>query len=114
MSSLGDFFSMTRHERRGTIVLLAVIAVLLLVMAVTRCSHRRSLPRDVDTAAIEAFEAQADSMAAQNAHQTLKRHQPRHKADKDKSKRKPGGDKKKKKSTRQPQAPHRLDPVPQF
>ena len=97
------FFDMSRRERRGTIVLLAMIAVLLLVTAVVRLK-KSSTPAPTVQAAVEAFEAEADSVII-----TLDKPS-RHKAEKKKRPSKRSTPKKPKPSDK----PRRLDPVPQF
>ena len=95
-----DFFGMTRHERRGTIVLLALIVLVLAVTAILRyCSPS---PRvDVTQPGIEQFEQQIDSVkpstpAPKSPASTRKRHLPS------------------RKEKRMPPGQRRLDPVPQI
>jgi len=102
MAQWQDFFAMSRHERRGTIALLALIAVML---AATALWNRCEPASDVGSfqADMEQFEQQIDSMqpAVRPAH---RRHDPtRH--------RRPAARKDK------PSKPHRqrqLEPVPQL
>ncbi len=54
-----DFFEMTRHERRGAIVVLVTIALLLAATCFTRCRHRAEVPQQADV--IRQFEAELDS-----------------------------------------------------
>lgn len=54
-----DFFEMTRHERRGAIVVLVTIALLLVATCFTRCYRRAEAPQRADV--IRQFEAEADS-----------------------------------------------------
>ncbi len=95
-----DLFEMTRRERRGTIVLMALIALVLAVTAFFRyCSPSSRV--DVAQPGIEQFEQQIDSVKPSTpAHKspvsTRKRHNPSRK-----EKRKPSGQR-------------RLEPVPQI
>jgi|GEM_PF-1509834 len=108
-----DFFAMTRRERRGTIVLLVVIAALLLAtLSLRNCS---TADVEVDQTAIEQFEQQADSLRTrQERVQQRRKTKSKDKSDKKSQKRKSNSKKKKEKPSRQPVEPHRLDPVPQF
>lgn len=108
MAGIKDFFEMRRHERRGTIVVLALIAVLLAATAILRCCNDPvpvAQPFD-----IQQFEADIDSSAAVIKH-TDKSSRPKHSRAKKKSQRKPSPAKPKPKPDHQPR---RLDPVPQF
>ena len=61
MNGLKESFRMSRRERRGTIVILALIAVLLVsTQAVRSCGKDRAVPLQVTE--IEQFEADADSV----------------------------------------------------
>ena len=95
-----DLFEVTRRERRGSIVLMALIALVLAVTAFFRyCSPS---PRvDVTQPGIERFEQQIDSVkpltpAHKSPVSTRKRHNPSRK-----EKGKPSGQR-------------RLEPVPQI
>lgn len=107
MADWKDFFAMTRRERRGTIVVLAVIAVLIAATLVLR-NCRGEVPEQAarQTELLE-FEHQADTtqlVAPSSKHK-------RHAGKKDKRPRKSKGGKQHKKS---PASPRRVDPVPQF
>ena len=103
MEKLKDFFDMTKRERRGTIVLLLLMGVLLLI------TYGMGMKKDstavkVNVDSLEMFERQADSTviaAKQPTH---------HKTRKKKHVRKRHADKNPKPSGE----PRRLDPVPQF
>lgn len=104
MSKWSDYFGMTRRERRGTIVILALMALVMAGGAVFRqCAPRPEV--EVMQADIERFEQQLDSMQqstqpagkpAKAPASTRKRHKkPSH-------------------SPKSPQQQRRLDPVPQI
>ena len=99
---LKEFFDMKRHERRGTIVLLALITALLAVTVLVRdCSPSSATVSEAD---IRQFEAEADTTTTimvkpSRDTKAPKHHHRRHSAPK---KNKPS------------QEPRRLDPVPQF
>ena len=97
------FFDMTRRERRGTIVLLSFMVVLLLVTAVAKLK-KTTPPPPVARAAVEAFEAETDSVVI------VADKPSRHKPAKKKHRTKHSSPKKPK----APVKPRRLDPVPQF
>ena len=97
------FFDMTRRERRGTIVLLSFMVVLLLVTAVVKLK-KTTPPPPVARAAVEAFEAETDSVVI------VADKPSRHKPAKKKHRTKHSSPKKPK----APVKPRRLDPVPQF
>ena len=106
-----DFFTMTRHERMGAIVILVAIALLLLGSVVVRsCRADEAVP--VDVVEMSSFEAEADSVVAD-----YPRHKgsASHKHDGDKKRRKSGPAKKKSQPERKKSpAPRKMDPVPQF
>ena len=97
------FFDMSRRERRGTIVLLALMVVLLLVSAIVRLK-KSATPAPAVQAAVEAFEAEADSIIITADKPSC------HKSEKKKRSSKRPSPKKSKPSDK----PRRLDPVPQF
>ncbi len=101
---LKELFEMTRRERRGTIVLLVLMSVIITVTSIV-CNRKDDLPQTAALSAVEAFEAQADSTGL--AEQQLAPH----KSDK---KRKPSKRRAAKKSKPSSDKPRRLDPVPQF
>lgn len=109
--AMKELFSMTRHERIGTIVILVAIALLLAgTVAVRSCQAHQEIPADV--AGVNDFELEADSaMAAFKSHEG----QTTRKRDKAKKPHKPRSAKKKNKPHSKPDpAPHKMDPVPQF
>ena len=94
---------MSRRERRGTIVILVLIAVLLVsTLAVRTCGRDRALP--FQATEIEQFEADADSVTL-TIDKTEKK-QPHRKKGKKQRKSPP--------KPRPEKTPRRLDPVPQF
>lgn len=100
-----DFFDMTRHERRGAIVILVIIALVLAVTFVMRCHRPDDVP-PASTNAVRQFEAEVDSSAVEvykpSPKKTVK---PEKKGRKSKSP----------KPTNKPKPePRRMDPVPQF
>ena len=104
MKQWQDFFSMTRRERQGAIVLLLLIALLLGVsLAVKTCGNKEAIP--VQTVEIEKFESEIDSIAIPGVKPT-----PAHKRPSSHKKRKP----RKPKPTKPAPAPRPVDPVPQF
>ena len=110
-SVMKELFSMTRHERIGTIVILAAIALLLAGTAVVRsCQAHQEIPANM--MGVNDFEAEADSvMAAFNSHDG----QSAHNRDKAKKHHKSRSAKKRDKPHKKPDpAPHKIDPVPQF
>ena len=104
MKQWQDFFSMTRRERQGAIVLLLLIALLLGVsLAVKNCGNKETIP--VQTVEIEKFESEIDSIAIPGVKPS-----PAHKRPSSHKKRKP----RKPKPTKPAPAPRPVDPVPQF
>jgi len=100
-----DFFDMTRHERRGTIVLLVIIAVILLsTLAVRSC--KTDVPTDAHEAALIQFESEIDSARVDDT--TAVPQRPRHAKRKVRKKKQPT-----RSSGTSPQ-PRRVDPVPSF
>ena len=61
VAMIKDFFEMTRHERRGAIVVLVTIALLLAATCFTRYHRRTEVPQQADV--IRQFEAELDSSA---------------------------------------------------
>lgn len=93
---------MTRHERRGAIVVLVFIALLLAATCIARCN--REVVPTVPSADIRQFEAESDSSVV-----TLPAH----------DRKKPTVKKKRRrhatpKPSKPAPAPRRLDPVPQI
>lgn len=105
---MSDFWSMTRRERQGTVIVLAVIALILVsTMAVRSCSWQES--DEVQAVQVQEFEADVDSTVV-----TVEKKARRTRDEKTKRKPKP----RKKKDTDRRSAPSSqprpLDPVPQF
>ncbi len=103
-----DFFDMTRRERQGTILLLALISmVLMCTMAVRSC--RTTSQWTVQPAEIQRFESECDSSrvpeASSSRQADAKSRQPKKPASK--RHHAPAPDKRR-------HEPRRLDPVPQF
>jgi len=110
MSRASDFFNMTRRERRGTIVLLALVALAIALTAALRtCDDRDAVA--LDSEAVEQFEAQIDSVRHQQGAPAGSKAKSKKNQDKKKKKSKRSSDKK---SPKAPTQPRRLDPVPQF
>ena len=100
------FFDMTRHERRGTIAVLALIALLLIATLAVR-SCRPETPVTVQAEAVQQFDAATDTVQP-----PVRGH-----AKRDKQAAKPHSPKKKKHDNRPRKpapAPRPVDPVPQF
>ena len=97
------FFDMSRRERRGTIVLLALMVVLLLVTAVVKLK-KSTPPAPAVQAAVEAFEAETDSVII-----TAKKPSSPKQAKKRRPSKRPSP-----KKPKPSDQPRRLDPVPQF
>lgn len=109
MGNLKDFWTMTRRERQGTIIVLAVIALLLVsTMAVRSCNHSQEVV-GVQSARVLEFEADVDSMNVTVEKKAQRAHG---------KKAKPKSTPRKKKDKSRPSAPspqpRPLDPVPQF
>lgn len=95
---------MTRRERRGTIVLLMLMAVIIMLSTIIGYRHENT-PQSQTAAQLESFEQQTDTTAfmvekAKPNKHGKKRHGSKRQSGK---KEKPTSDK-----------PRRLDPVPQF
>lgn len=106
MSGKRDFWIMTRRERQGTIVVLAVIALLLVITVAVR-SCRDDVPIEAQSTQLIEFEAEIDSLKVTEDKKP-------HKVHRDKAKSK---NKKKKKHSRPSSPaprPRPVDPVPQF
>jgi len=110
---MSDFFTMTRHERRGTIVLIVVIAALIAGLAASRSCHRGDTPSPETQQAIEQFEHHTDSLRTRQQEARQRKTTRNEKKDADKQKRQRKSKKGKKPAKSEPQ-PRRLDPVPQF
>lgn len=99
-----DLFSMTRQERRGTIVLLVLIALLLgASWTLKNCGHQDSVP--IQSIDIEKFESEIDTVAAPDFKPV-----PTHRRNPTHKKRKPRTPK----APKPTPAPRPVDPVPQF
>ena len=107
--SMKRFFEMTRHERRGTVVLLVLILVLVSLAGIMRCHRGTAGP--VNTEDVRRFEAEVDSFNVSTAG---------HRSDSTGSAaKKPSKKPRRHSSPRRPAAdpsrsPRPLDPVPQF
>ena len=99
-----ELFVMTRRERRGTIVLLMLMAVIIMLSTIIGHRHE-NMPQNQTAAQLESFEQQTDTTVL--TVEKVKLHKPGKK--RHGSKRQSG---KKEKPT--PDKPRRLDPVPQF
>lgn len=113
LNKIGDFFSMTRRERIGTLVVAALLALAVAAaVAVKHCARSSSLPAGT-SAQIEQFKQQvAITEADTTRHNHHKEHKHAKKSPKE-SKKSPKDSKK----TAKPSAgnaPNRLDEVPSF
>ena len=105
MSGLKQLFQMSRRERRGTIVILAAVAVLLVgTQAYRSCVKDTIAP--IPATGINQFETEADSttLTVGQTKKDAKKHHPK----------RSGQHKKSPKSPRPEKPARRLDPVPQF
>lgn len=102
-AKLKSLFDMSRRERRGTIVLLLLMAVALIVSAIV--GMKKEAPPADAVVAVEAFEAETDSSVFTVEKPDRRHHEKRRHP----AKRHPS-----KKSKPTPEKPRRLDPVPQF
>lgn len=102
-----DFLTMTRRERRGFIVVLVLIALLLAGTAIVRSCRGHEMVGVVQ-AEVEQFEAEADSAATATVTPSRETRKTPAEAPRRSSRRK--ADKKSKPSP----APRPIDPVPQF
>lgn len=106
MKGLKELFQMSRQERRGTIVVLALIAVLLVGTLVVRSCGKDRSGYFVEQDEIEQFEAATDSVTV-TVDKPLKKKNQQH-AKRTKQRRSAP------KKSRPKDEPRRLDPVPQF
>lgn len=106
MKGLKELFQMSRQERRGTIVVLALIAVLLVGTLVVRSCGKDRSGYIVEPDEIEQFEVATDSVTV-TVEKTLKKKKRKHIK---RTKQRRSGPKK----SRPEDKPRRLDPVPQF
>ena len=96
---------MTRHERRGAVAILVMIALLIAVTCATRCYRPAAAPTDIDSVLL--FESEADSSTVEVSKPAPKTHKDkRHKS----AQKRP----KPSKSPKPSPSPRRVDPVPQF
>ena len=95
---------MTRRERRGTIVLLVLMAIVIAVFSITKFKQENLLQTEY-AAELETFEKQTDTIVF-----TVEKTEP-NKPDKKRHAAKKRAAKKEKPSS---DKPRRLDPVPQF
>lgn len=94
---------MTKRERRGTILVLLLIAVILVTSLLMRTRRDSAPVAGTDAVTLQAFEAQADS-AVVTVNPPV-----RHKTDRKKSHKRRAA-----KKAKPADKPRRLDPVPQF
>ena len=96
------FLEMTKRERRGTIVVLVVIALLMAGTVAVRYCHHEPLPESQQSE-IQQFESDADSSLLVFPEKPKKTHKPKKKSHKNHHpKSKPD------------KQPRHIDPVPQF
>lgn len=113
MSKLADFFSMTRRERNGTLVVAALLAIAIAVLFCVRsCNRTTSLPANSQEL-MNNFKEQVTQVTTDSTHQQHARHENKkqHNSNKRKSD-------KKAKPNQGKQTPHEhnkpLDKVPSF
>lgn len=106
MKGLKELFQMSRQERRGTIVVLALIAVLLVGTLVVRSCGKDRSGYIVEQDEIEQFEAATDSVTV-TVDKPFKKKKQQHTKRTKKHRSTP-------KKSRPEDKPRRLDPVPQF
>ena len=101
-----DFFVMTRRERRGTIVVLLLIAMILISTVAVR-SCRSQVPSEIQQADMVQFESSIDSARNQvtKTAPAKKSHATKRKSQKKKPSPRP---------SKPASRPQRMDPVPQF
>lgn len=105
MSSLKQLFQMSRRERRGTIVILAAITVLLVGSQVYRSCVKDTIA-PLPATEINQFETETDTttLTVGYAKKDAKKHHPKRSSSRRRSPKGP-----------RPEKPaRRLDPVPQF
>ena len=102
-----DFFTMTKRERRGTIAVLCIIAVLL-VLSFTLKRSKPSVPNDMKVNEMQLFEAELDSSQVVDEKPKSK---PRPVSVKGKSRKKRQQPQRKEQPK---QRPRNVDPLPQF
>lgn len=109
MAGVNDFFSMTKRERRGTIVVLLVVVLLLAISYIIKLPKSVEV-NEVTVSDVRAFESEVDSarVAIDDAMTIKASH--KKKASKHREKRRKSSGKKKSKSHPQ----RNVDPLPQF
>ena len=111
MHKFKDFFDMSKHERRGTIVVLALIAVMLAASVAVRSCRDTSVASRPSVEQLQ-FDAATDT-ATPPATKSVKKEKPPKKARRSKSS--PSRSKSSpRKSPKQPPASQPMTPVPQF
>lgn len=106
MKGLKESFQMSRRERRGTIVILALIALLLIGTLIVRSCAKSQPISFVEPDEIEQFEAAADSVTV-TVDRPVKKKKERHTKQTKQRRSTP-------KKSHPEDKPRRLDPVPQF
>ena len=104
MKGMKELFDMTRHERRGSIVVLVLIALLLALTCVLKCNRGTTQLIQNEAVEMRQFEAEVDSTTVETPKQAPD---------------KPASPKKKRhratpKPPKSSPEPRRLDPVPQI
>lgn len=111
MGKFGDFFSMTRHERVGTVAVIVLLAVALLVaVGVRSCGYNEApAPQTIEAARQFAAEADTAAVLSKSKGKKAKKKGKRHRSRCDST-----GGKRKGGSTKRPVADRPLTPVPSF
>ena len=104
-----DFFSMTRRERRGTIVILVMILVFFGASWAWKHTSRSSSETITAVTDLQAFEAQTDSFQSSMTQPKKKNREAKGKKRDSRRKKQP-----RRSQPKPPSSPRRVDPVPQF
>ena len=110
MEQIRKFFSMSRHERRGAIVVIALLAIVL--GGRFMCSRMGDAPASVDEGAMQQFVQRTDSLKAVRDSMVSEKKTEKNKHKKSSDKKRQGNKSQSKKKT--PPAERKLAPVPGF
>lgn len=112
MGKLADFFTMTRRERIGTLVVTFMLAVAVgVVIGVKSCIRNSSLPTDAN-AQIQEFKQQVEAVDSLSTHH--RHHKKTDKKSSNKQKSKEHKSKSKQQGKHDNNSPRRFDDVPTF
>lgn len=122
MSKFTDFFSMTRRERTGTLVVVAILAVAIAIAACVRSCHRPTPVTVESSEQMQRFKAQVEQITPESLQQRESRHErknkKKHKRDNDNKGKSPKGSKAKSQKGNKKSPNHGrnrpLDEVPSF